>query len=361
MFEIFIALFGGAYYAGKIGSERAAHKAAVREREQMLQKWDEWDAKHTDLELEKQLSAFAADPNNYAAVWEEMCRAFDEMEHWRGITRQELEKLGLFYEARDNILLANRGKVVYLSSSSGYDAVSFDKKKRFMYFELAEWIMKTLRKQGIWVTLLYHKDNITENYVWEGSSAGTVFGPESAKEFSKFDRSLIEDKPCDIPKPYYETDGEGTGFAENKVAVAEDGWLGRIPANEFQDRVTNHKLENILQKFIADPSNYEAVRAEVYDVVKDWPAEKQIPAGQWSQEEALYIMMVKRGSVPYMDTTKPPMDNSERTIMKLQWGCAELNKRCFRNKVSLKVEKTERTHFYSYEFYEEPLSEAGNK
>ena len=56
MFELFIALFGGLYYAIRIGSEKSAHKQISREndmrRSNMSEDYDRWVAAMMDKKLE---------------------------------------------------------------------------------------------------------------------------------------------------------------------------------------------------------------------------------------------------------------------------------------------------------------------
>lgn len=135
----------------------------------------------------------------------------------------------------------------------------------------------------------------------------------------------------------------GLERAEHKAAVKKhERWKQAWDA--FHDRVYNFDLQCELEDFIADPNNYEAVRAEVYDVVKDWPAEYYVQSGQWSPKDALYIMMVKRGFVPseYIFTYHYL---GERDIKRLEWGIAELRKQ------GIKVTAKRSDTFGDYQYY----------
>ena len=70
MFELFVALFGGMYYGGKILGEQIEHKTAVRNREIAKARRDEWKAKVTNWELEKEIRFFIDCPENQDAVWD---------------------------------------------------------------------------------------------------------------------------------------------------------------------------------------------------------------------------------------------------------------------------------------------------
>lgn len=59
MFDLFLALFGGAYYASKIGSEKSAHKRISREYNIRINKinndFDNWISSMSDAKLEYDL------------------------------------------------------------------------------------------------------------------------------------------------------------------------------------------------------------------------------------------------------------------------------------------------------------------
>lgn len=55
MFELFIALFGGLYYAIRIGGERTTMRKTKEESQRKLDEAAAWQEKYRDNELEKQL------------------------------------------------------------------------------------------------------------------------------------------------------------------------------------------------------------------------------------------------------------------------------------------------------------------
>lgn len=109
MFEFFVALFGGIYYASRISADKAIAK---RSQQSFEARWAYhenrralWEAEVYDPALEEDLSYFIADRQNREEVWKEVCEAYLHMPlHGR-------DMIWCGSDAALDIMLAKRGKV----------------------------------------------------------------------------------------------------------------------------------------------------------------------------------------------------------------------------------------------------------
>lgn len=180
-----------------------------------------WQERFTDAALEQQLRAFIADESNHDRVRGEVERATKTLSHSRyirqGLQRDD-ERLpsapkahaeGSEWMTQDraialDVMLADRGKVSCRSATTGYSAVLSPEygQLNVAEYEFAEWLMQTLHRQNVMLSLKYQGGAAAGKYVWEGSPADAPDPDETEKAFS---RELIAPPKYDIPKAYYET------------------------------------------------------------------------------------------------------------------------------------------------------------
>ena len=79
MFELFIALFDGAYYGNKLLNEHIDHKEADKCRTDARARKDKWCSMVTDRALEEELRLFISRPENQDAVLEQVSEVYDKI------------------------------------------------------------------------------------------------------------------------------------------------------------------------------------------------------------------------------------------------------------------------------------------
>lgn len=79
MFEILIALFGGAYYGNKLLNEHIDCKEANKRRTEVKARRDKWCSMVTDRVLEEELRLFISRPENRDAVLEQVSEVYDQI------------------------------------------------------------------------------------------------------------------------------------------------------------------------------------------------------------------------------------------------------------------------------------------
>lgn len=193
--------------------------AAVARIEEQKRELEAWDEKYTNLDLETNIKKFMDNPDNQKIIWKEVSAALEQMPHWRGEPEWEFSYEYIDYSRNDykwqreligkhrsiavDIFLANRGKLKHLSDRYVHiKSGSFQQK--YQDYELAEWIQRTLAKQGINLKLFYIWKPPYERFAWEGSRyCEDNNGVNGVVEFKEFNRSLLT-TTTSIPKAYYE-------------------------------------------------------------------------------------------------------------------------------------------------------------
>lgn len=194
MFELFLALFGGAYYGAKIASDKAALKAhnmgidaVIAWRKDRVEKWAAQVADHA---LQEDLAYFIADPQNYDEVWKEVHDAYQQMPSHRGstqillyesmvstlygkdrFTKKQRENIAAaFRDDALDIMLARRGKVRYINTtiyglektiSPGYGEHSRAEWDRT--FDMWLYLRDELRRHGVNARAIFKTGGSTEN------------------------------------------------------------------------------------------------------------------------------------------------------------------------------------------------------
>ena len=173
----------------------------------------EWEDLYVDEELEKKLTYCISEKENYATVYEEVSETIANMEHWKYLLetgfplnedqisgsidyRQAKERMLRNRNIARDIMLANRGKVSFLASSSGYKAFvrRGTTELRESYYEYAETILNILRNRGAQVELFYLNNAGAESYRWVGSF-GDRFRNNKNCVIKNFDRDLFQVSP----------------------------------------------------------------------------------------------------------------------------------------------------------------------
>lgn len=172
MFDLFVALFGGSYYFGKVMSGKKEQKQSKKQEAN----WEAWVSSVTDQELEKKLTSFIKDPQNWNNVFEEVKEVYLELPSCKNISDIEIrEDMLRFNEPPDflalRILMARKGKITRLDVNGiclpwgPMDAhlQSF----RIRFEELMIWMDRELREHGVTIPLMFDANNVPGRECWE--------------------------------------------------------------------------------------------------------------------------------------------------------------------------------------------------
>lgn len=99
MLEFLIALFGGTYYASRLGYEKMRNANSDAVWQAHFSDKDAWQKKWTNIELEEQLKEYIADYNNYSVVINEispMLSEAPELLKYIGFDGSEWYECGLY-------------------------------------------------------------------------------------------------------------------------------------------------------------------------------------------------------------------------------------------------------------------------
>lgn len=205
--ELILAIVLLAIILIKVLGDRARKKEYEKSVAQIKSSYSEWESKHVDGGLESELMRRIENPSECEEIWREVSSALQEMEHWKYVqlclTESQMDKLKGSLKARFeqlqsdrkivlNILLAKRGKVSHDSAMCGYNAfLKYGTPVlKNMYYEYAEWIMKTLHSQGVDVVLRYDGCLSYDRYVWKGSFADRELWNDEVQG-TEFSRKLL--------------------------------------------------------------------------------------------------------------------------------------------------------------------------
>lgn len=142
MWAVLIAVLGGAYFAGKMASERSASKEATKKREEWKRLLDEWCVNITDERLEAKLEAYIqSNPYEAAEKAKSICRFIPEDQHNPTTYLR--------------ILLSHEGKIRKLDAIFGVETplyvpqpVLTAKQKYRDFFEFIIWLNRNLERHG---------------------------------------------------------------------------------------------------------------------------------------------------------------------------------------------------------------------
>lgn len=174
MWAIFIALFGGLFWAFKVGSDKTSSKQADKELEQHRQNWDEWDALVTDSQLEAQINSDLIRPETAVLLKEcalKLIRTFhgleyaDFNEHYNAKYKDYYVRAMVSY-----IELVKRGKLPEMQCSEvpNYLELSLDiRPSKRTRVEFCRWLEETMKSNGVPDARLYYKGEDYASFAWE--------------------------------------------------------------------------------------------------------------------------------------------------------------------------------------------------
>lgn len=168
MFELFIALFGGAHYGNKLLGEHVDHKEADERRAEVKTRRDQWCARITDRALEEELRLFISRPENQDAVLEYVSKVYDKIldggridefyprEMWckkkKGWSHEFHEEVQTFVCKRDSrnalrIMMAKRGRLTGMDAVNGVSKSICSASK--LEAKIVAWCAEELKRHGL--------------------------------------------------------------------------------------------------------------------------------------------------------------------------------------------------------------------
>lgn len=168
MFELFIALFGGAHYGNKLLGEYVGHEEASERRTEVKTRRDQWCAMVTDRALEEELRLFIGRPENQDAVIECVSEVYDKILDGRRIdefypremwckkkkdwSHEFHEEVQTFVCKRDSrnalrIMMAKRGRLTGIDAVNGVSKSICTASK--LETEVLAWCAEELKRQGL--------------------------------------------------------------------------------------------------------------------------------------------------------------------------------------------------------------------
>lgn len=174
MWAIFIALFGGLYWAFKLGSDRAASNKAEARLQQHKINWEVWNELVTDHQLETQIETNLMMPEIYRQLKREaleLIRSFYGLEH--ADFNEHYNKKYQDYYVRamvKYIELVKRGKLPSLGCSEipNYIELSLDiRPSKRARIEFCKWVEDTMRSNGVPGAKIYYTGKDYASFSWE--------------------------------------------------------------------------------------------------------------------------------------------------------------------------------------------------
>lgn len=180
MFELFMALFGGLFWGGKLANDKIETQNARKTYEKNAisdsQRKNIWLSKVTDKKLEEEIELLIYDTTNYNKIWDEISETYKEMpwrrdkqfvcltptdvelHYGRGTyTKKERENI-VDYDTTEvkRILMANHGKLLYNDAFYGINQYEYSGYPQATARKLCQdevnfiiWITNKLRKSGV--------------------------------------------------------------------------------------------------------------------------------------------------------------------------------------------------------------------
>lgn len=191
MWAIFVALFGGIYWAYRIGSDRAAFKRAKFELDIKKSYWEDWARKVVDSNIESQIDSDIINPETFQKLKDdaiELIRSFHGLQH-ADFNNYYNSKYHDYYVRKmaAYIALVKNGKLPMLQYREvpNYLELSIDiKPSKRSRIEFAKWIEQTMRDNGVPHATLYYTGVDYASFTW------APYVIESDKAISLGDPSL---------------------------------------------------------------------------------------------------------------------------------------------------------------------------
>ena len=174
MWAIFIALFGGIYWACKLGSDRASSKQADARLEQHKLSWDAWNNLVVDSRLESQIETNLIIPETSKQLKQDalkLIRSFhgleraDFNEHYNNKYRDYYVRAMVRY-----IELVRHGKLPSLECSEipNHLELSLDiRPSKRARIEFCRWVESTMRSNGVDEARIYYTGQDYASFSWE--------------------------------------------------------------------------------------------------------------------------------------------------------------------------------------------------
>ena len=142
MWDILGAVFGGAYLAGKVSSERSASMEAAQKRDEWKHAFDEWSASVTNKSLEAKLELFIHQrPQDAAQKAKALCNCIPEDQHNNTTYLR--------------VLLAEHGKIRSVDAGFGIETPLYSatpvlkSRQQYMaFYQFIWWIKESIEKNG---------------------------------------------------------------------------------------------------------------------------------------------------------------------------------------------------------------------
>lgn len=150
MIDLFIALFGGAYYGGKLLKE--SNKKTNGKYAEINKKIENvyFERITSDKDLEESIQIKIGDPDQYEEIWGRVSEVLHSLEHWESFNRTEFDLSRAYAKSiAIDILMADRGKIPIARLRLGYDG-RFNKEqvRSGKYQEYVEWIGRRVKEMG---------------------------------------------------------------------------------------------------------------------------------------------------------------------------------------------------------------------
>ena len=173
MWAIFIALFGGIFWAYKIGADKAASKRADFELDIKKSYWENWEQTVVDNELERRIDFDLTVPETAAKLKE------DALNIIRSFYGLQYADFNTYYDAKYKdyyvrklvayIELVKHGKLPLLQHSDvpNYLELALDiRPSKRSRIEFAKWLENTMRDNGVIHATLYYKGEDYASFAW---------------------------------------------------------------------------------------------------------------------------------------------------------------------------------------------------
>lgn len=256
--SLIIAVIGIIVFLAIVIPESAKSSAYDRGMNQTRASKEAFKEMYSDLEFESQLLNAIEKPDNFDAVCAEVLPILEKTEYWNYFTQKNLDVW-----TADNrgtildIMLANRGKVAYLSCTFGYAAnianyKSWEPKEKM--FEYVELLQSLLKQRGVHLGLIYYREtkhgNPSEGYAWIGSGKALEVRGDSSYITMPFSRDLLSLKSEIPPIP--------GGPAAQPLLVDPDS----------DEVTTNPSEESNIERRMDDPYHYQGLCERIFPVLE---------------------------------------------------------------------------------------------
>ena len=221
MWAIFIALFGGIYWAYKLGSNRAASKRADQELEIKRSYWEDWGRTVVDNALETRIDSDLIYPETSGKLKKD---ALDLIRSFHGLQYADFNN---YYDAKYKdyyvrkmaayIELVKHGKLplLELDDVPNYLELSLDiRPSKRSRIEFARWLEQTMRANGVPHATLYYTGQDYASFAW----APYVHDPSKA---IAIDDPSLEAKMIGISAA--EMDAQNSVIIQRKLKRKEQG------------------------------------------------------------------------------------------------------------------------------------------